>query len=97
MLNGTSDANRGPALAGYLEFHGLAASAPRQKPEGTVPADTVITVYNGAEDEAAGDDRLPREDASGSRSRPATDPAVRADIVISIGRDTPDLEPPPSS
>ena len=49
VLNGTGTANRGTRLAGYLEFHGLAASAPRQKPEGNVPKDTVITVYNGAE------------------------------------------------
>ena len=41
--------NRGARLAGYLEYHGLAASAPRGKPKGSVPAKTVITVYNGAE------------------------------------------------
>ena len=49
VLNGTDDPNRGTRLAGYLEYHGLDASAPRQKPEGSVPAKTVITVYNGAE------------------------------------------------
>ena len=43
---------------------GLAASAPRQKPAGRVPADTRIVVYNGAADQYPGHDRLPREDAS---------------------------------
>ncbi len=49
VLNGTSDNGRGAALAGYLDFHGLAASAPRQRPAGAVPANTTIVVYNGAE------------------------------------------------
>ena len=69
VLNGTGEPNRGAKLAGYLEFHGLAASAPRQKPEGKVPAHTVITVYNGAET------KVPEtiaylEKRSGSRRRP---------------------------
>ena len=49
VLNGTSDSGRGTRLAGYLDFHGLAASAPRQKPPGAIPANTTIVVYNGAE------------------------------------------------
>ncbi|MGP1675404.1 MAG: LCP family protein, partial [Candidatus Limnocylindrales bacterium] len=49
VLNGTGTQSRGTDLAGYLEYHGLAASAPRTAPEGAVPANTVITVYNGAE------------------------------------------------
>jgi LCP family protein required for cell wall assembly len=96
VLNGTGEANRGSRLAGYLEFHGLAASAPRQKPEGQVPAKTVVTVYNGAET------TLPEtiaylEKLFGVTVKTASDPTVRADVVIVIGRDTPDLEPPPSS
>jgi hypothetical protein len=96
VLNGTGEANRGSRLAGYLEFHGLAASAPRQKPEGQVPAKTVVTVYNGAET------TLPEtiaylEKLFGVTVKTASDPTVRADVVVVIGRDTPDLEPPPSS
>jgi polyisoprenyl-teichoic acid--peptidoglycan teichoic acid transferase len=96
VLNGTDAANRGSRLAGYLEFHGLSASAPRQKPEGKVPADTVITVYNGAETE------LPEtiaylEKLFGVTVKTAVDDSVRTDIVIVIGQDTPDLEPPPQS
>jgi LCP family protein required for cell wall assembly len=96
VLNGTGVANRGTRLAGYLEFQGLAASAPRGAPEGKVPADTVVTVYNGAET------RLPDtiaylEKLFGVTVKTATDATVRTDIVITIGRNTPDLQPPPSS
>ena len=46
-------ATAGRDLAGYLEYHGLAASAPRQRPPGAVPANTTIVVYNGAEADLA--------------------------------------------
>jgi LCP family protein required for cell wall assembly len=96
VLNGTGEANRGSRLAGYLEYHGLAASAPREAPEGQVPADTVITVYNGASE------RIPAtieylEGLFDVTVKTATDETIRTDVVIVIGRDTPDLEPPPQS
>ena len=83
-------------MAGYLEFHGLAASAPRQAPEGKVPKDTVITVYNGAET------AMPAtiaylEDLFGVKVKTATDSTIRTDIIIVIGNDTPELEPPPQA
>jgi LCP family protein required for cell wall assembly len=96
VLNGTGTANRGSRLAGYLEFHGLSASAPRQKPEGAVPADTVITVYNGAETKSP-ETIAYLEKLFGVKVKTATDDSVRTDIVIEIGRDTPNLEPPPQS
>ena len=96
VLNGTGQANRASNVAGYLEFHGLAASAPRQKPEGQVPAHTVVTVYNGAEATLpATIDYLQK--LFGITVKTAADPTVRTDIVIVIGRDTPVLEPPPHS
>jgi LCP family protein required for cell wall assembly len=96
VLNGTGTQNRGTNLAGYLEYHGLAASAPRTAPEGAVPANTVITVYNGAEAD------LPQtiaylEGLFKVKIRTAADPTIRTDIVITIGRNTPRLEPPPSA
>ena len=96
VLNGTSDTGRGSRLADYLDFHGLAASAPRQKPAGAVPAATTIVVYNGAEA------RLPDtiaylEKTFGVTVTTQTDPAVRTDVIITVGRSTPDLEAPPSS
>ncbi len=96
VLNGTGEANRGSRLAGYLEVQGLAASAPRQAPEGQVPGDTVITVYNGASERIPGTIAY-LEDLFGVTVETATDAKVRAEVVIVIGRDTPELEPPPSS
>ncbi|MFP5343231.1 MAG: LCP family protein, partial [Candidatus Limnocylindria bacterium] len=52
VLNGTGEASRGARVAGFLEWVGLAASAPRQTPEGAVPARTRIVAYNGIETRA---------------------------------------------
>jgi hypothetical protein len=96
VLNGTSTQNRGSDLAGYLEYHGLAASAPRGRPQGSVPAKTVITAYNGVET------TMPEtidylEKLFKVRIKTATDATSGADVVITVGRTTPLLEPPPSS
>jgi len=96
VLNGTSDPNRGTRVAGFLENEGLQVSAPRQRPQGAVPADTVITVYNGAATRVA-DTIAYLEGRFGVKSVLATDAAIRTDIVIVVGRATPDLRPPPSS
>ena len=96
VLNGTSAADRGSSLAGYLEYHGLAASAPRGRPKGSVPSKTVVTVYNGAES------KIPAtitylEKLFDVKVTTKTDKAVPVDVVVTVGRNTPDLEPPPSS
>jgi LCP family protein required for cell wall assembly len=95
VLNGTNTQNRGSRLAGFLEYHGLAASAPRGTPDGPVPAKTVVTVYNGAEADLPGTIAY-LESLFKVTVKTATDPAIRADVVITIGRDTPEHEPPPS-
>ena len=93
VLNGTSDTGRGTRLAGYLDFHGLATSAPRQKPAGPVPATTSIVVYNGAEANLPDSiDYLQK--LFGVTVTTKTDPAIRTDIIITIGKSTPDLEAP---
>jgi hypothetical protein len=96
VLNPTGEANRGTRLAGYLEYQGLEASAPRQRPEGGVPATTQVVVFNGAET------RLPDtiaylEKRFKTTVQLRTDQTVRADVVITIGRDTPNLSAPASS
>ena len=96
VLNGTSAANKAALLAGYLEYHGLAASAPRSKPKGSVPSKTVITVYNGAET------KIPAtiaylESVFDVQVTTKTDEKIPVDVVITVGRNTPDLEAPPSS
>ena len=73
---------RGTALAGYLDFHGLAASAPttRSRPA-PVLADTTIVVYNGAEANLP-DTIAYLEKTFGVTVTPKTDPAIAADIVV---------------
>ncbi len=96
VMNPYSDRTRGSDLAGYLEYRGLAASAPRQKPAGGPLPTTSIVVYNGAES------RIPQtiaylEKTFKVTSETATDPAIRADVVVTIGADTPRLTAPPLS
>lgn len=96
VLNGTSDSGRGAALAGFLDFHGLAASAPRQRPPGAVPANTSVVVYNGAEADLP-DTIAYLEQTFGVKVTLKDDPAIRADVVVTVGKKTPNLEAPPSS
>jgi LCP family protein required for cell wall assembly len=93
VLNGTSEQRRGANLADYLDYRGLAASAPRQKPAGKVPANTQIVVYNGAEA------TMPEtiaflEKTFGVTASMKVDPAIRTDVVVTIGTKTPRLEAP---
>ena len=93
VLNGTNEQRRGANLAGYLDYRGLAASAPRQKPQGKVPADTQIVVYNGAE--ATMPETIAYlEKTFGVTATMKVDPAIRTDVVITIGRKTKRLEAP---
>jgi LCP family protein required for cell wall assembly len=94
VLNGTNDTGRGSRLAGYLDFYGLAASAPRQKPPGPVPAATSVVVYNGAEANLSATIQY-LQTLFAVTITTKTDPAIRADVVITIGQSTPDLEAPP--
>jgi LCP family protein required for cell wall assembly len=93
VLNGTADTGQGTRLADYLDFHGLAASAPRQRPAGPVPANTTIVVYNGAETNLP-DTIAYLEKTFGVTVTMKTDPTVRTDVVVTIGVATPDLQAP---
>lgn len=96
VLNGTGTLARAARLAGFLEYHGLAASAPRGAPSGPVPSKTVVTVYNGAQDKlSATIDYL--EGLFKTKVKLVNDPKIRADVIVTIGRNTPDLAPPPQS
>jgi len=94
VLNGTGALGSGAAVAGYLDFRGVAASAPNQRTQGGgVPPDTIIQVYNGAAT------KLPLtiallEEVFGVRARSVTDPAVRVDVIVTTGTKTPALEAP---
>jgi LCP family protein required for cell wall assembly len=94
VLNGSGQQGQASQLATYLEFLGINASAPNQRPDTQGLSATRIQVYNGAEA------RLPEtlkvlESAFGVQPIPVTDPAVGADIVITTSSQTPDLTPPP--
>ena len=81
---------RGARLAGYLEYYGLAASAPTPERRRARPAEHEDRRLQRRRDATARDDRRPREAVRGHgrpwrRTRP-----IRTDIVVTIGPDDPD-------
>jgi LCP family protein required for cell wall assembly len=94
VLNGTGATGTAAAVAGYLDFRGIAASAPNQRPPaGGVPADTIIRVYNGTQTKLPLTMELLKE-VFGVQALPVTDPAVRVDVIVTTGQKTPTLEAP---
>jgi LCP family protein required for cell wall assembly len=93
VLNGTADNQRGTKLAGFLEWRGITASAPRQKPAGAVPAQTKIVAYNGALQDNP-DTVAYLEQTFGVTVTEANDPAIRTDFILTVGKNTPNLDAP---
>ena len=96
VVSALNDRTRGPDLARYLDSKGIAASAPRAKDPDPVPAKTKIVVYNGA-DKDLGDTIAYLEATFKVTVVTAADPAIRADIILTIGQNTPNLTVPPLS
>jgi LCP family protein required for cell wall assembly len=96
VVSAFNDRTRGPELATYLDQKGIAASAPRAKDPNPIPAKTKIVVYNGAEADL-GDTIDYLEKTFKVTVETAADPAVRADIILTIGQNTPNLTVPPLS
>jgi LCP family protein required for cell wall assembly len=95
VLNGTGDAQRAQDLASWMEYRGLNASSPRQRPDAS-QATTRLLVYNGAQD------RMPATIAFLEKSLKTTavlrdDPDARVDIAVTVAPDTPRLAPPRQS
>jgi LCP family protein required for cell wall assembly len=95
VLNGSGEQGEAGRIAGYLDWLGLTVSAPNQAPVPPRLQGTRIVVYNGAET------RLTRtiaalEEVFGVKAQLAADPTAGADIIVSTGRQTPDLTPPPA-
>jgi len=95
VLNGSGVTGQASRIADYLEYLGMSASAPGQKPDVTGLAATTIRVYNGAEA------TMPLTIATleglfGVTAEPIADPTATADIVIVTGRGTPSLTAPPA-
>jgi LCP family protein required for cell wall assembly len=93
VMNGTADSQRGTALAGFLDWRGITASAPRQKPAGAIPAQTKIVAYNGALEDNP-DTVAYLEQTFGVTVTEADDPAIRTDFILTVGKNTPNLEAP---
>ena len=96
VLNGGSPAGLANSLSAYLEYYGLTASAPTGKPNQAALSTTRIVVYNGAEA------RLPEtiaflESKLKVQVQLKQDPAVSVDVIITTGRSTPNLSPPPTN
>jgi LCP family protein required for cell wall assembly len=94
VLNGSGRTGEAARLAEFLDYLGIAATAPNQKPDTTGQTATKIRVYNGAAD------RLPLTLAAlrqvfGVEPELVTDPAIRVDIIVITARSTPELTPPP--
>jgi LCP family protein required for cell wall assembly len=92
VLNGIGDAVRSGDLAAWMEYRGLNASSPRQRPEDR-PKKTALIAYNGAET------KYPQtiaflEKALKTTAVPRTDPSARVDIAVTVATDTPKLTPP---
>jgi LCP family protein required for cell wall assembly len=93
VSSGTGEADRAATLAGYLDFEGFAASAPRLKAPATVAPKTVVTAYNGAET------KYPKtiarlQDIFNVTVVLADDPKMLADVVVLQGTRTPRLAAP---
>lgn len=93
VLNGTGNTAIGPALAGYLDWNGINASAPRQKPQGAVPATTTIVAYNGALADNP-ETVAYLQQLFGVTVTEKDDPAIRTDFILTVGKNTPQLEAP---
>jgi len=93
VLNGTSDSQRGTNLAGFLDWRGITASAPRQKPSGAVPAQTKIVAYNGALEDNP-DTVAYLEQTFGVTVTEQSDPTISADFILTIGKNTANLQAP---
>jgi LCP family protein required for cell wall assembly len=95
ILNGSGVSGHASRLAEYLEYLGMAASAPAQKPDVTGIAATTIRVYNGAEA------TMPitvttLENLFGVTAELVDNATATADIVVITGTGTPSLTPPPA-
>jgi len=90
VLNGSGRSGLETSTASFLEYQGITASAPRRQTNER-PAKTEIVVYNGAEAELA-DTIKYLERRFKTTVTTATDPKVTVDIVVTLGKDAPDLD-----
>jgi len=91
VLNGSGQSGLATDLAAYLDYQGFEATAPTQR--ATKITTVKIVAYNGALTTYA--ESIARLEAIfGVTAVAATDPSIHADIVVTVGTSTPDLQPP---
>jgi len=94
VLNGSGRSGQANAIADYLEYLGIAASAPGLKPDVAGLPSTTLRVYNGAETTAPLTVAA-LEGLFGVKAELLASTTATADIVIVTGSGTPALTPPP--
>jgi LCP family protein required for cell wall assembly len=95
VLNGSGEQGQAARIAGYLDWLGFDVSAPNRAPVPPSLQGTRIVVYNGAEARLT-ESVAVLEGVFGVKAQLAADPTAGADIIVSTGRATPDLTPPPA-
>jgi LCP family protein required for cell wall assembly len=95
VLNGSGEQGQAARVAAYLDWLGFTVSAPNRAPVPPSLQGTRIVVYNGAEARLT-ETVAVLEGVFGVTAQLAADPTAGADIIISTGRQTPDLTPPPA-
>jgi hypothetical protein len=94
VLNGSGRTGEAARLSEYLNYLGLAATAPNQRPDTSGLPRTTVRAYNGAESQFPLTVEALRL-VFDVEVEPVTDPAIRVDFVIITGVETPQLTPPP--
>jgi LCP family protein required for cell wall assembly len=91
VVNASGRSGLSASVADYLGYYGVEASAPNK----TAPtaATTKIVVYNGAEADMAETVKY-LEDTLGVTATTATDPTVTVDIIVTLGKNAPNLQAP---
>jgi LCP family protein required for cell wall assembly len=92
VQNGKNLTDHAGNNAAYLDYYGMDASA-LTKAAATAPSQTTITVYNGAQSKLAATIKY-LQNLYNVTVVTATDPNVKADIVIVLGRNGRDLAVP---
>ncbi len=95
VLNGSGSSGQASGIAAYLTYLGTTASAPNQAPSGGTRSATTVIAYNGAETDKPETAAL-LASTFGVTVQPVTDPNAHVDFVVTTGRSTPSLTPPPA-
>jgi LCP family protein required for cell wall assembly len=95
VLNGSGRQGEAATLAHYLNYLGMAATAPNQTPDTSGLTDTTIRAYNGAETTFPFTTQT-LETIFGVTVEPVADSTVLTDFAIVTGAATPQLTAPPA-